>query len=230
MTFHVLALVLAGILSFSDYITENFFSRQLRESKKLISFSGGVAVSYIVLNLFPEISSYSLIDGRSIFLYALFGFVSFNLIEQFAYKENKTARKASSYHKKIHVIYFFVYKFLIGMVLASFASEGLLRTLLFFIPFLLYIIAEILPQEFDFKSNALKIFYTLAPLLGAVFGIKYLDFINSIFGQLIALITGTLLYVVIRESFPSDKTEKPFYFLIGVLAYSVIIYASWYLF
>jgi len=150
MTFYALALVLAGILSFSDYITENFFSKQLRESKKIISFSGGVGISYVVLNLFPEISSYSLINGRAVFLYVLAGFVSLNLIEQFIYKEVK---KINSYHKGVHITYFFVYKFLIGMVLASFASEGLTQTMLFFMPFLLYIIAEILPQEFDFKKH-----------------------------------------------------------------------------
>ena len=224
MTFYALALVLAGILSFSDYITENFFSKQLRESKKIISFSGGVGISYVVLNLFPEISSYSLINGRAVFLYVLAGFVSLNLIEQFIYKEVK---KINSYHKGVHITYFFVYKFLIGMVLASFASEGLTQTMLFFIPFLLYIIAEILPQEFDFKSKTFKVFYTMAPLFGAVFGIQYLEFVNSIFGPLISLITGTLLYIVIRESLPSDKAEKPIYFLIGVISYSLVIFMSW---
>lgn len=227
MNFHILALVLAGILSFSDYITENFFSKQLRESKKLVSFSGGVAVSYIILNLFPEISSYSLINGKTLFLYVLLGFVSFNLVEQFIYKEGIKMKKTLPYHKVLHITYFFIYKFLLGMVLASFASEGLMKTILFFIPFLLYIIAEILPQEFGFKSATFGIFYTMAPLFGAIVGIQYLDFINSVFGLLISLMTGTLLYVVIRESLPSDKAEKPFYFLIGVLTYSIIIFASW---
>jgi len=60
-----------------------------------------------------------------------------------------------------------------------------------------------------------------------VFGIQYLEFVNSIFGPLISLITGTLLYIVIRESLPSDKAEKPFYFLIGAISYSLVIFMSW---
>jgi hypothetical protein len=111
--------------------------------------------------------------------------------------------------------------------LTIFASKGLKQTLLFFIPFLLYIIVEILPQEFEFRNNTFKIFYSLAPLFGAIVGINSIDFINSVFGGLISFITGTLLYIVIRESLPSDEAEKPLYFIIGILSYTLIIYMSW---
>ena len=123
--------------------------------------------------------------------------------------------------------YFFAYNLFIGMILVDFASRGLTQTLLFFVPFLFYIIIKILPQEFEFKNNIFKIFYSLAPLFGAVFGIIYLDFTKSIFSKLISFVAGTLLYSVIRESLPSDKAEKPLYFTAGVLFYTLIILMSW---
>lgn len=227
MTFHLLSLALAGILSFADYVTEHIFSRKLRKNQKFISFSAGVAVSYIILRLFPEISSYALIDGQKIFIYALFGFVSLNLIEQYIYKGAGKLKSPFHYHKSIHVTYFFIYNLFIGIVLVSFALKGLMQVLLFFVPFLLYIVVEMLPQEFEFKSSTFRIFYSLAPLFGAVVGINSIDFINSVFGRLIAFITGTLLYIVIRESLPSDEAEKPLYFIIGILFYTLIIYLSW---
>ena len=227
MVFHYLSLILAGILSFADYVTEHIFSEKLRKNAKLISFSAGVAISYIILNLFPEISTFALIDGKRIFLYALLGFVSLNLIEQYIYKEVGKLKSPVKYHKNIHVTYFFIYNFLIGAVLTVFASKGLVATLLFFVPFLLYIIAEILPQEFEFKSSTFKVFYSMAPFFGAIVGINYIEFIASVFGELISFVTGTLLYIVIRESLPSDKAEKPLYFLIGVLFYALIIFMSW---
>lgn len=227
MTFHSLSLILAGILSFADYITEHIFSEKLRKNQKLVSFSAGVAIAYIILNLFPEISSYALIDGKRIFLYALFGFVALNLIEQYVYKGIGKLKKPFAYHKSIHVIYFFIYNFFIGLVLVSFALKGLTQTLLFFVPFLLYIIVEILPQEFEFKSNTFKVFYSMAPLFGALVGVNFIDFTTSIFGELIAFITGTLLYIVIRESLPSEEAEKPLYFIIGVLCYTLIIFMTW---
>ncbi|MBI3035778.1 hypothetical protein HYY71_05645 [Candidatus Woesearchaeota archaeon] len=227
MAFHLLSLILAGILSFADYVTENVFSKKLRKNQKLISFSAGAAIAYIILNLFPEIASYALIDGKKIFLYALLGFVSLNLIEQYIYKEVGKLKSASSYHKSIHVAYFFVYNFFIGMALVSFALKGLTQVLLFFIPFLLYIIVEMLPQEFEFKSGNFRIFYSLAPLFGAIAGINSIDFLDSVFGELIAFITGTLLYIVIRESLPSDEAERPVYFLIGILSYTLIILMGW---
>lgn len=227
MTFHILSIILAGILGISDYVTEHIFFKKLRTNQKLVSFSAGVAIAYIMLHLFPEIASSALIDGRKLFLFALLGFVSLNLIEQYIYKEIGKLRNLSSYHRSIHVIYFFIYNFLIGAVLVVFAAKGLKQTLLFFVPFLLYIIAEILPQEFTFKSTISKVFYSMAPVFGAVIGTYSIDYFASIFGELISFITGTLLYIVIRESLPSDKAEKPIYFLIGVLLYTFIIYLSW---
>ncbi len=227
MTFHILSLILAGILSISDYVTEHIVSKKLRTSQKLVSFSAGVAISYIVLDLFPEIAQNALIDGKKLFLFALLGFVLLNLIEQYVYKGIGKLRNLSSYHKHIHVAYFFIYNFLIGAVLVIFVAKGLKQTMLFFVPFLLYIIAEILPQEFEFKNSMSKIIYSMAPVFGAVVGVYSIDFFASIFGEIISFITGTLLYIVIRESLPSDKAEKPIYFIIGVLVYTLVIYMSW---
>lgn len=227
MAFHIFALTLAVIICIADYITEHIFPEKLRKNKKLISFSSGVAISYIILSLFPEISASALIDGKRLFLYTLAGFVSLNLIEQYIYKSVGKLKHLSLYHKNAHITYFLVYNFSIGIVLVNFASKGLTQTLLFFVPFLLYIIVEILPQEFEFKNAAAKIFYSAAPLLGAIFGISYVELTGSIFGKLIAFITGTLLYIVIRESLPSDEAEKPLYFIIGVLFYTLVIYMSW---
>lgn len=226
MTFHLLSLILAGILSFADYVTEHVYSKKVRANQKLISFSAGIAIAYIILNLFPEISTFALIDGKKIFLYALLGFASLNLVEQYVYK-GLQIKNPTSYHKNVHIIYFFAYNLLIGIVLVNFALKGLTQTLLFFVPFLLYIVVEILPQEFKFKSSISKVFYSMAPLFGALIGISYVDFSISVFGELIAFITGTLLYIVIRESLPSDKAERPLYFLIGVLFYTLIIFMTW---
>lgn len=227
MSFHALSIILSVILSAADYVTEHVFSKKLRKNQKLISFSAGVAISYIILNLFPEISTYALIDGKALFLYALSGFVSLNLIEQYIFKEVGRLKGMSLYHKNIHVMFFFVYNFFIGMALVNFTLRGITQSLLFFIPFLFYIIAEILPQEFGFKNIFSKVLYSLAPLLGTYMGIIYVDFVTSIFGKLISFITGTLLYIVIRESLPSDKAEKPMYFIAGVGFYTLIIFMSW---
>jgi|SRR3989338_5076325 len=227
MVFHILALTLATILCIADYVTEHIISEKLRKNKKLISFSSGVAISYIILSLFPEIAASALIDGKRLFLYMLAGFVSLNLIEQYIYKGIGKLKNLSLYHKNIHVTYFFIYNLLIGIVLVNFALKGLTQTLLFFVPFLLYIIVEILPQEFEFKNKVAKIFYSAAPLFGAFFGTSYIELVASVFGELMAFITGTLLYIIIRESLPSDEAEKPLYFIMGILLYTLIIFMSW---
>lgn len=227
MAFQILSLILAGILSLADYVTEHTFSKTLRNNQKLISFSSGVAIAYIILYLFPEIASNALIDGRKLFLFVLIGFVALNLIEQLIYKKTAKIKNISAYHKNVHITYFFIYNMAIGILLVNFATQGLSRTLLFFIPFLLYITAEILPQEFEIKGDMSKVLYSMAPVFGAVAGIYYIDFAASIFGMLVSFITGTLLYIVIKESLPSNEAEKPLYFIIGAAFYAVIIILSW---
>ena len=227
MTFHILSLVLAGILSLADYITETVFSKKLRSSKNLVSFSSGVVISYVVLDLLPAITSSVLIEGRKLFLYALFGFVAINLIEQFIYKEVGKNRNIPGYHKKIHISYFFIYNFAVGLVLVNFAARGFIQTMLFFVPFLLYIVAEMLPQQFEFKNELFKVLYFMAPVLGALVGIYSINIVSSIFGELISFLTGTLLYIAIRESLPSEEAERPFYFIAGILFYTAVIYLSW---
>lgn len=227
MALHLISLALSAILSLADYITENIFPKKLRKNKKLISFSSGVAISYIILDLFPRISSIASTEGKQVFLYALLGFVALNLVEQYVCKGACKPKSHSGYHKSIHVAYFFAYNFFIGMALVNFASKGLAETLLFFVPFLLYIIVETLPQEFEFKRNALKVFYSAAPLFGALLGIYYFNFAISVFGKLLSFITGTLLYVVVREYLPSDEAEKPLYFTTGVFFYALVIFTSW---
>ncbi len=226
MTFHLLSLILAGLLSFADYVTEHLFPEKIKKNQKLISFSAGVAIAYIILSLFPEISSDSLIEGRTVFLYALLGFVSLNLLEQSIYKRVEI-KNSFKHHKILHVTYFFVYNFFIGIILVNFASKGLMQAFLFFVPFLLYIIIKILPQEFEFKHATSKFLYSSASLFGAFFGVSYFEFTTSIFSELIAFITGTLLYSVIRESLPSEKAERPLYFMLGVVFYTLIIIVSW---
>ena len=227
MAFHLLALTLSAILSISDYVTEQIFSKKVMNSKKFVSFAAGAAIAYLILHSFPDVASYALIDGNEIFIYALLGFVSLNLIEQFLYKSVGKLKNISLYHKRLHVAYFFLYNLIIGAVLVVLASSGLKQTLIFFIPFLLYIIAEILPEEFAFKKTSSKIFYSLAPLFGTIIAITYISFINSIFTRLMSFVTGTLLYIVIRESLPSDQAERPLYFIVGVLFYTLILLMSW---
>ena len=78
MAFYLLALMLAFILSAADSFAEHITPEKLRKNKKLISFSAGVAVSYIILNLFPEISSYALAFLTSLVMsYVLAHFVGY---------------------------------------------------------------------------------------------------------------------------------------------------------
>src|SRR3989344_4250879 len=71
-------------------------------------------------------------------------------------------------YSHVHLTYFFLYNFLIGILLTRVGSQGLSQALLFFVPFMLYIAVETLPKEFHLKSTMAKILYAAAPLWGAI--------------------------------------------------------------
>ena len=86
---------------------------------------------------------------------------------------------------------------------------------------------ETLPQEFRFTNALSRIFYSTAVLLGSIIGLYFFEFADSVFGEMVSFISGTLLYIVIKESLPSDQSERPLYFALGAFAYSLIIFFSW---
>ncbi len=226
--YYIIALVLSLILCIADFITEHLLPKKWMHNLSLASFSAGVAVSYILLRLLPEFSQ-DVSRGKFPFLFLLFGFVLVNIVEKYAYLlgHNHARKKIVNYHRQIHLFFFFMYNLLIGIVLVLVSDDGLFNVLLFYIPFLLYIIVEIIPQEFAFETLIGKIGYSFAPLIGTGIGILFFGQIQTLFDELLGLITGTLLYIVIRESVPHTNKEKLYAFLAGIATYSAVILITW---
>ena len=56
MTFHLLSLILAGILSFADYVTEHIFSEKVSKNRKHIN----IHINAIKKGKFPNLFSFLL--------------------------------------------------------------------------------------------------------------------------------------------------------------------------
>ena len=220
-----LAISLAAILSAADYITEHLVPKNVMANQKVISFAAGVAIAYILLHLFPEVSVLSLSEGRFLFLYALIGFTLTHLMERFLHISHHVPKFLQD-NNRVHLIFFFLYNFIIGILLTKIAAQGKAQALLFFIPFLLYVSVEILPQQFHLKTLVGKVFYAFAPLLGAAIATIFIPvalFAAEIFAELLTMATGMLLYIVIRQTLPSNRDSSPFAFVLGVVLYAAVI-------
>lgn len=223
-----LGIAFAAILSVADYISEHLVPKKIMANQRMISFAAGVAVAYILLHLFPLITGLSIIKGEILFVLVLAGFTVTHLLEKYMHiSHHRSSFLDQSSH--IHLVYFFTYNFLIGIVLSRADSQGISDALLFFIPFLLYIVVETLPQKFHLKNPLAKVLYACAPLFGALVATFFpqLPTLSRLFyPELVSLITGTLLYIVIRQSVPSNREGRPLYFVLGTVLYATILLYS----
>ena len=220
-----LGILLAFVLSIVDYITEHLVPKKVMANQRMISFAAGVAVAYILLHLFPQIAGLSIVRGDVLFLLVLAGFTVTHVLGRYMHISHHKSPHMKA-HSGVHLAYFFLYNFLIGILLTRIGSQGLSQGLLFFVPFMLYIAVETLPKEFHLKSTMAKILYAAAPLWGAIastFFPQIPTFTALHFPELISIVTGTLLYIVIRQSVPSNRESKPLYFVIGAALYSLVI-------
>jgi len=217
------ALIFAAILAIADCIATRSIRHKHKIPFEFISFSAGVAIAYLMLRMLPELYKVGFGNERFIFFVVLLGFISIHLIEKYIYKQVKNLRKE---HRIVHLGFFFVYSFFIGILLEVLSKISMTELLVFFVPFLLYTIIEIIPQHFTFKSLHTHLAYTAAPIYGVLFA-RYFLITQMMFNVMLAFIAGTLLYLITREAIPPEKKGKPVYFVIGVLIYAGIIVLSW---
>ena len=222
-----LAFILALALSVTDLVVERYAKPLvgwLVFRTGFLSFAAGVGISYMFLVLFPEVFTRLSVLGPSTFLLVLLGFTVYHVSEKVGYKYIQQ-RKSSlrSVHHSVHLVFYFVYFFLVGVLLQYVARSGLGPTLIFFFPFLLYVMVLHLPQKFEFPHLFHHILYVGSPLYGAFVGFWF-PIPENVFVGILAFIAGALLYIIVREAIPPEKKGHPGLFLLGAALYALIVF------
>ncbi|NQV09199.1 hypothetical protein HQ529_05085 [Candidatus Woesearchaeota archaeon] len=224
-----LPLAYAFILSLSHYYSERIKIKYEDFKYSLLSFSSGLAVSYLMLVLFPELYKGVTNLDRFIFLFVLVGFISLYLIDKYIY-EFAEMDKVKDDLKVSHSIAFFIYHLFIGIVLVDFASKGAFSLTLFFIPVLLVTITtgvSFNELHYDVKENRYaKLFLSLSTLIGMFFAVTF-NIPQILNLMLIGVVGGVMLFLVVREFIPHEKRADPLYFIYGLLLYTIFIIITW---
>lgn len=217
----MLLLILPLIISIIDYFTEGLFIRTSELKEKFISFAAGVSITYLLLELLPTIYRKAFELNYYIIIAVLIGFISHHLVEKYIY-QHVPRRKLAKDLKIEHLIFLYAYHFIAGMVIVTLANRGILLSILFFIPILLHIIIDTLPQDILIKRKLAKIFFSSSTFTGGIIAFYFNP--QEIFEYvLLGVISGILLYFVVRESIPTDRKGSPFYFVLGVISYGALI-------
>ncbi|MBS3168072.1 hypothetical protein J4216_03040 [Candidatus Woesearchaeota archaeon] len=222
MSYWLIFSVLLGGVSFFSHIFVNKF----KEHKDwTVSLAVGVLVSYLFLQVFPEIYNRASVFGETIFLGVLIGFSIFYLAEKFMYRYLKHELIESL--EILHLIIFFIYHLVIGVLLVSFFEINFLNGFVFFFSLAFLnltssAVFEVLHERKKRNRVVERIILSLGFIIGA-FIAKFFILNSFLFGILLSFVGGVLIYIIGREVLPKENQGNPYFFIIGVLIYSILL-------
>ncbi len=225
----IVPFVLAFILSMVHFFSEEYSPKIERFHSELLSFSAGLFITFIFLDLLPEFFAGIEFAGRIAFLALLLGFVIFHIGEKYIYQHITNKRELLSELQAVHALGFFIDHFTVGVALfltLSVPSESF--RILIFIPLLLHTLSSSLSlthlDEVYSRKSIQSVLLTFSPLLGVAFAFL-ISPAEGTYYLLFSFVVGALLYVVIRDTIPKGRKGDPLFFMAGFLL-SVILLAA----
>lgn len=236
---YVLVALLATLFLILSHSLSPWFSKRFPDkSKAFVSFAGGVSVSYVFLDMLPNLVEYNKPIGEyllekhwltsftqvSIYIVALFGFLIYYGFDLFA------ARYETQKHDNrgiylLHLAMFSIYNVLITYTMSLRALTGITYTVLFTFAMALHLVltdrkfSRMFPVRFrHFGRLVLSTALFTGWFLSAVF-----DPIRVLFvAFMTAFLAGSILLNVFREELPNSDLASFRWFAFGSLLIAVI--------
>jgi zinc transporter ZupT len=227
MLVEVLPFIFAVIIGITYYFSNKVDISRKSNSHKILSFSAGVSITYVLLELFPSFTEVAFSINKLLFLSILLGFIVHHLIEKEIYQHNRN-------HELIRLlslqenIFSYVYHVILGIVLVSFTQQNLIQGWLLFIPVLSFTLVSALPSEPHIQKSK-SLFIASSTLVGVGIGWLWTSRSLGVEFFLVGLVTGVLLYTVIRHHIPFGAKGHVSYFTLGFLLYAAFIVSTWYI-
>jgi hypothetical protein len=207
---------------FEDYVSH------LRKYKiQFISFSSGLFITYIFLSMIPKIVEGTAVIGENVYFILLLGFVAFHIAEKYVFRHTVGKKNLTKRLTHIRTSGFFVNHFVLGIVLVLlFRFNNVSLIYLSVIPILFHIISSSLVIEYLHKkvrkSFIGRLFSSGSIFLGALFA-SLVTLPEGFFYGVLALITGILFYIVVRDVLPKYSKGSPKALLLGMITYIVLV-------
>lgn len=224
-----IAVVLALIISVVHLVGEDLEEYITGYREQIVSFSSGVTITYIFLQLMPELNRIASENSELLYVFPLIGFSSIHILEKYLAKSEISHEDLTRDYGEIHSSFLFLYHAAIGYFIATLLAESTISGLLFFIPVIMHVAVSSLSvtelHESFVQRNTVKYLISAAPLLGVIaykMEILKVAYFEPLFGAVI----GMFFYVVIRDSIPKDEKGQPKEFVAGTLIYLVFILAT----
>lgn len=223
----LLALGLGVLLGVMHFFSDRIDLSMYRDKMKLMSFTSGILITYLFLDLFPQFYAGSRFVTEISLLFVLIGFAAFHVLERYTYRHASRKSELRKELKEEHSAALFLYHVAIGMILVDLTGASALQGLLFFVPIMLYSLTSTISlKEIDGELRAsapVKALLSFSTLIGTAIA-AFFSVQLVLFDALIGFIAGSLLYIVIMDSIPREKKGKPAYFILGIAVYALAIF------
>ena len=241
-------MILPSLLSIVFLCLTHIFINKLKLSglprSKWLSIAGGISVTYIFLQSFPELQEFQeKIEHHEIFtipgfekveiyLIALLGLTFFYGLENITKKSTESRRKPNDGRSeniigvfRIHILSFAIYNFIIGYLLLTREDHSTIGIVVYTIAMAFHFIVTDHSLEDHFSENYKRrgrwILVT-ALFLGWATSLLT-DIHEGIVGIVFAFIAGGIIMNVLKEELPKERESNLLAFCAGVFGYSALL-------
>ncbi|MBI2125674.1 hypothetical protein HYU08_03915 [Candidatus Woesearchaeota archaeon] len=221
-----LPILFALIIVATHYLVSKLHHNCNKFHFEIISFSAGVSIAYVLLELLQNFIEAALSIHKLVFISLLIGFSIHHIIEKeiYQHKHRQALRRYLSFEEEA---FSFFDQVVLGFVLVSLFKESFMAGAIAFLPILAFTIVNALNSK---HSTELKIVVAAsATMVGTLINVALGDLPAWLQVSLHGLASGLILFTVTRHHIPFGRDGRPKYFAFGVLASSLIIITTWYL-
>ena len=210
-----------------------------------LSLAGGVAVSYVLVHLLPELSAAQLIIEQStegfvgflehhVYLMALLGLTVFYGLERIA----KESRSGNKQHDEVsdeattspqvfwlHIASFSLYNMLIGYLLLHREEKGVNSAFFYFFAMTLHFLTHDYGLRQHHKQRydgAGRWILATAILVGFVLGL-FASVDEAALAVLFAFLAGGVILNVLKEELPNERKSRFLPFALGAAGYTFLL-------
>jgi len=227
MVTEYLPLIFSFIIASTYYYANGIKIKNKPYYQKILSFTSGVSITYVLLELFPAFTEVALNITKFLFVTILLGFIIHHIIEKEIYKHNRNHELMKLLSLEENV-FSFIYHIILGIILVTLYKGDPVDGVLAFIPILTFTLASTLPMASHLtKKKAL--FMSSSTIIGSSLALLWRTIPIELEFSLIGLATGVLLYTVIRHQIPFGRGGRIGYFTMGFTIYALFIIITWYI-
>lgn len=210
------------------YFLSNKFKIKKKDAKlRIISFSAGVSITYLLLEFFPRFTEGALSVHRLLFLSVLFGFTAHHIIEKEIYMHHSKHGLVKMLSLEENV-FSYVYHIVVGGVLVYLARTSIIDGFFYFVTIMSYTFVSTLPTK-PHSSWIHSVVLSSSTVVGAIVMSLVYNFVPEWLHLIfMGFAIGVLIFTVTRHHIPFGRDGRADYFTLGLILYAGLIMASWF--